>query len=207
MSMKDKIEKIEILSPLEFKKASKLIKEAKENAKYEYGCIMARVDQQVQRPGLNVAHLYKPEDDRYGIESEQHVTLLYGTLPSVKEEDVLSFLKLIKMPTIFLTGISLFSNLEFDVVKYDVDCKELHLLNNLCKLQFEYFSTFPTYIPHLTIAYMLPGTGAEYIRTFDEPIPLQISAWTYSQADGRKIEVDNKGKIVLLRDSRIETTS
>ena len=39
---KNKIEKLEILTPSEFKKASKLIKEAKENAKYEYGCIMAR---------------------------------------------------------------------------------------------------------------------------------------------------------------------
>ena len=100
---KNKIEKLEILTPSEFKKASKLIKEAKENAKYEYGCIMARVDQQVQRPGLNVAHLYKPEDDRYGIESEQHVTLLYGSHADIPEIDVVRFLISLKMPTIALS--------------------------------------------------------------------------------------------------------
>jgi len=202
--MKEKIEKIEILSPSEFKKASKLIKEAKENAKYEYGCIMAVVDQKVQRPGLNIAHLYKPEDDRYGIESEQHCTLLYGLHADIDEKEVVKFLACLKMPTIELIGIGIFSNPEFDVVKYDVVSPLLTIGNELTTKLFPFTSNFPDYKPHLTIAYMLPGTGGEYAKTFDEPIPLPVTAWIYSQANGKKIEIDANGSALVLREARDE---
>ena len=53
---------------------------------------------------------------------------------------------------------------------------------------------------------MLPGTGAEYAKVFQEPIQLPVTAWIYSQANGRKIEISEDGvfgsKIIVLREAR-----
>ena len=174
-----------------------MIKEGKE-AKYEYGCIMAKIDQQIQRPGLNIAHLYKPEDDRYGIEENQHITLLYGIESYVEEAEVIDFLLCLKMPYVSLTGISIFSNPEFDVVKYSVESPILISQNRLTTKLFPYTSNFPNYVPHLTISYMLPGTGSKYVRTFDELIILPVTSWIYSMANGRKIEVTSDNELIFL---------
>lgn len=193
----------DILTPFEFRtmyrNSHRLLKE-KKDASYSYGCIMACIDGEVERPGINMANLFEGPDGDKGIEDEQHVTLLYGLHEEVFYDDVIMFLKNIKMPLIQLTGISLFNNPEFDVVKFDVKCEEFHLYNKLIQLQFPFTSNFPEYKPHMTIAYMQPGTGNEYIKSFDECLVSPVTKWIYSEPNKRKTAIYPDGKVIVLRE-------
>lgn len=196
---------INILNPFEFKtmyrNSIKHLNE-KKGASYSYGCIMACIDHEIERPALNQDNLFLGEDGDKGIEDEQHVTLLYGTHEEVMYEDVIMFLKNIKMPLIQLTGISLFNNPEFDVVKFDVTCPEFHLYNKLIKLQFPFTSTFPEYVPHMTIAYMQPKTGEEYVQQFEECLVAPVTRWIYSEPNKRKTAVYPDGRVIVLREAQ-----
>lgn len=194
-----------ILNPFEFrimnKNNIKSINE-KRDGNYTYGCIMACVDKEIQRPGLNMANIYYGEDNDKGIEDEQHVTLLFGIHSDVNYDDVIMFLQNIKMPLLQLTGISTFNNPEFDVVKYDVKCPEFHLYNKLIQLQFPFTSNFPDYVPHMTIAYMNPGTGNQYKKQFKENIVLPVSKWIYSESNKKKTAIYPDGKVIVIREAQ-----
>src|ERR1035437_2074703 len=60
---------------------------------YEYGCVLAYLDfgddlweSIINR--IDDADLYQPEQERYGKETEPHVTILYGLHKEVTDEDV-----------------------------------------------------------------------------------------------------------------------
>ena len=56
--------------------------------------------------------------------------------------------------------------------------------------EFPYTSNFPKYNPHLTIGYLHPGTGQQYVDKFKdiefELVPLHA---IYSQPDGTKSKI------------------
>jgi hypothetical protein len=65
--------------------------EAKSGKLYRYGCVMVYLD----IPNWNsiVSHidesdLYKPDNRRYGYETDPHITLLYPVEPDVKFDEV-----------------------------------------------------------------------------------------------------------------------
>lgn len=136
-----------------------------ENHKYDYGCVMLYFD----FPEVNKIHdminsddIYEdPSDDSFGLETEPHVTILFGLHSEVSTEDVESVLKKFTFGPCRLTNPSTFDGPPYDVLKYNIDGNGLHEAN--IELQkFPYTSDFPEYHPHLTIAYLKTGKGKRY---------------------------------------------
>lgn len=99
----------------------------------------------------------RPEDlAADGYEDDVHTTILYG-LYTDDWYDVISLLKNIRPFDITLGQISKFdSNPDFDVIKLEVISPVLNLLNKRAS-KLPNKNSFPTYIPHLTIAYVKKG--------------------------------------------------
>lgn len=157
--------------------------------KYSYGCSMLYFD----FPQIKMIHEKINKDDIYtaeghGLETESHVTLLYGLHEDVKDEDVLNA-SCKGIESIQLHNISLFSNDKFDVLKFDAKGNFLFDINReLSKLP--HTTDFPDYHPHCTVAYLKPGKGKEYVKLFSERLyevfPTKV---VYSKPDGSKKEV------------------
>lgn len=98
----------------------------------------------------------------HGRELDPHITILYG-LHSQDPKEFESFLdhnkKVLKVK---LGKISLFkTNDSFDVVKIEVISQDLININHKIKRTFTHTSSYPKYIPHITIAYVKKGKGDE----------------------------------------------
>jgi len=130
----------------------------------KYGCLMLKI------PLHDASKISKWSDDNIdikdldeqGIEREIHVTVLYGFEDSVTSSDIQSVIKdEYKKDTIDieLKDISRFDSKTYDVLKMDVDSKDLVDLNKLLKKHFgdKIHSTYPDYHPHLTLAYINKG--------------------------------------------------
>ena len=168
------------------------INEAKEkdkDKKYPYGCAMLYFD----FPQMKILHEKIESDDIYdaeghGLETEPHVTLLYGLHDSVEDKDVLDASKG-RIESIQLHNASLFTNDKFDVLKLDANGQFLHDMNKKLT-ELPHTSDYPDYHPHCTIAYLKPGKGEKYTKMFNdrlyEVFPKKI---VYSKTDGSKKEI------------------
>lgn len=103
--------------------------------------------------------LVDDEKNSMGREDEMHVTVLYG----IQEDTPDSFRKIVEGVAPFevrLGLVTLFRDKkEYDVVKIDVEAPELHTLHDGIKNSSVNKSTFPTYVPHLTVAYVKKDSG------------------------------------------------
>ncbi len=130
------------------------------------------------------------EEPGHGLETHYHITVLYGIHSNIPSE---VYDKLDLQPVEFkLTGISMFENEKYDVLKFAVKSNDLHKLNTHCKDNIAYTSSYPTYIPHLTIAYLKPGTAKKYQKLFND-IPelrqtFQSNKFTFSDQLSQKVE-------------------
>lgn len=182
----------------------KLIDLIKESASvpYEYGCVMLYFN----FPLINKIHdiinpedVYNNENDPiFGLENEPHCTLLYGLHKEVTLEDVTNVINNAVFGDCKLYNASLFENEKYDVLKFDVGYPVkggafLHKCNKELK-KFPYTSNFPDYHPHLTIAYLNPGSGKKYTELLkNQEFILTPQYVVYSQPSGDK----NKIKINL----------
>lgn len=161
-----------------------------EDHKHDYGCVMLFFDfpemKKIQKI-IRTEDIYEDEtDDSFGLETEAHITLLYGLHSGVSSENVKSVLKKFSFGPCKLTNISLFENEKYDVLKYDIDGEGLHEANIQFK-RFPYTSDFPEYHPHLTIAYLNPKTGKKYTNALKNTSFTLIPKYAvYSQIDGTK---------------------
>jgi 2'-5' RNA ligase/GNAT superfamily N-acetyltransferase len=185
-------------NPLYYSKLKKsgLADELKENSDnpIEYGCLMLDVNIK------NWQELLDRIDDNdvydeigFGKENEPHITVLYGFHDDVNVDDIISDVKSLKEPIQFsFKSASLFSNDEYDVLKFDIESDELIKLNKHFKDNYDNTSTFPTYHPHLTIAYLKAGTGEKYVFDLKQSIEGKSKKFTYSTVDKQKhnIELD-----------------
>jgi 2'-5' RNA ligase len=168
--------------------------ESKSGKLYEYGCVMVYLDMpnwESITSYIDEEDLYKPENKRYGLETEPHLTVLYGLHSDVNDQDVLNVFKDVKSSDIQLDilGIDIFENKQFDVVKMNVKSETLNNLNaELRKLP--HTSDYPDYKPHITIAYLLPGRGKKYIEPDYKFKFNQVKKVIYSKANGQKIEME-----------------
>ena len=168
--------------------------------KYEYACLMAELSFGDTNwladviNNINTEDLYK-EGDNYGVELFPHITILYGIHANeVTDSAIIDFVSNnTQAINIKLEKISLFQNERFDVLKFDIEYNSDLLvgLNARCKESFPYTSTFPTYVPHCTIAYLNPGAGAKYVQTLTTPIVADCTTYLYSKPDGTKLRIPN----------------
>lgn len=129
--------------------------------------------------------IYLPDnDDSYGYENEPHVTVKFGYSPDLSKAQIASILEDVKNPFyVTLTEISMFKNELFDVIKFTVSSPELIALRKKAD-QYPNQDAFPTYNPHMTIAYVKPNSfNRDISQKF--AISVLISHFTYSGQDGK----------------------
>ena len=100
-----------------------------------------------------------------GIEPESHITLKYGN-PGTDTAPIAAALKGKGPVTVTLGTLHVFPGKDGDpdaLVADIVESPKLHAMNKAVGEAVEHTgSTFPTYHPHVTIAYLKPGEGAQY---------------------------------------------
>jgi peptide deformylase len=118
-----------------------------------------------------------------GIEIQPHITILFGFDDATTDVDkVLSDVKKFfdRQLLVRATGISVFENKEYDVVKIDIESEILKKLNKYLTDKYSITSIYPEYKAHCTIGYVKKGAGAKYIRAFDEPVDFMGTSVFYS---------------------------
>lgn len=176
-------------------KLTDLIKESKQT--YDYGCVMGFF----KFPLMDKIHktidendIYTEDDDNsYGLETEPHITLLYGLHDEVTIDDIKEKLKGIKFGDCIVYNASLFENPKYDVLKFDVRNpikygSFLHSANKRLK-ELPFTSDYPDYHPHMTIAYLKGGSGKKYVKNLkDKEFPINFDCLVFSTSDGKKIK-------------------
>lgn len=155
-------------------------------AAYSYGCVMLDFAsfpafEQVQQ-AIDPSHV---DAEAGGLESEPHVTILYGLHPEVTLDQVQVIVDNQGVElTVELTGLSLFESEKYDVLKFTVEgCQPLHDFNAALK-SLPHTSKFPQYVPHLTVGYLRKGTGQQYVQKFAKPVVLSSGQVAYSTPAG-----------------------
>jgi hypothetical protein len=193
---RDKADKINNIKALKLiKNQAGLFEEIKEeNHKHDFGCLMLKTNIPNWDKILNKISdkdLYiEPNDDSYGKEVEQHITVLYGFTENTNIKKIKKIISKLKKPIDFkITGISVFETERFDVVKCTIVSKMLSNLNKMFSENFDNKNKFPDYNPHVTIAYVKKGLGKNYVRHFEDYIELSSNEFVYSSQDGQKIDM------------------
>lgn len=156
-----------------------------DNVKYEYGCVMAIINEDASKKIIDIGKklipddiLYFEEGQDYGREDEPHVTIKFGLTDNYSKDTIGKLFSKIEPFKITLVSIDIFSNQKFDVVKFNVESDVLKKLNSLLnKLPNE--DEYPTYNPHLTLAYVNPGEGKRFKKQIN-PIQLSVNRIKYS---------------------------
>lgn len=160
---------------------------------YPYGCVMLYFnDDDVKKiyPIIDQDDLYT-DGEGYGLETEPHCTLLYGLHDNVTDEDIEHVIENHVFDTCKAHNLSCFENDLYDVLKFDIDGNGLFKINDELK-QFPYTTEYPNYHPHMTIAYLKPGMGKNYVKLLSkryDRLYLKPKYVIYSKTDGTKKEM------------------
>lgn len=146
-----------------------------------------------------------PDEDLAGDgrEEESHVTVKYG-LHTNDPEPVEKALWEEGPVTIKLGKTSIFPAKQediqaggtdaADVVKIEIDSPDLHRLNKLIASSTPVTDTYPTYQPHVTLAYVKPGLGKKYAGLKDlEGETVVLNSVKFSGKDGTVVEIPLQG--------------
>lgn len=136
------------------------------------------------------AEVHSDPDGGKGREDDIHVTVLYG-IHDKEPNKVHKLLKTYKKFDIELGEVSVFSNDAFDVVKLSVKSPEIHRLNAMLNKECENSNSYPTYIPHVTVAYVKKGKGKKYAgRKQFAGTRFRAETVTFSSSAGSKTDLD-----------------
>lgn len=140
------------------------IRETEGRERRELGCLMADLPPILAKSVVTWANahipdevIYQDEKLRFGREKRPHVTVKFGftavhIVPAMRKVARQTRPFLVK-----LGSLSLFKNEDYDVVKLGVLSQELHVLNaKLCGIPNN--DEYPTFKPHCTLAYVIPGS-------------------------------------------------
>lgn len=125
-------------------------------------------------------------DPSYGRELNSHITLCYGGDKNY-ELDYETFFASKKSIECMTGELSLFKTDNYDVVILKLsDDFDLKKLNFELRRKYKFpGSTFPDYVPHLTLAYVLPNTMDARIKKLKFPkTKITFNAVTLSKQDG-----------------------
>jgi len=152
------------------------------DVKFSYGCVMLntpfngwdKITSMIDKDDV-----FHGDDGSFGIEEEPHITVLYGLHDNINLSEIKSLCDDVSIVDYKITGISIFENENFDVVKLDIESDTLNELNSRMK-SLPHTSSYPDYNPHMTISYVKRGLGHKYIKEFNKPIELSSNKIMYS---------------------------
>jgi len=187
-----------------------LNEETERTEKVEFGALMLYLD----IPNWDKIISVIKKDDIYevngefGIETESHITILYGFHKKVKPDEVFDLYKEhydLKPIEFNVKGISIFENEEFDVVKIDVESKILTKMNKLMR-ELPSTITHPIYHAHITMAYVKKGEGKKYVKKFEKERVISGNELVYSTMKEKKksLKLSEKG---LIKENEMEKVS
>jgi len=173
--------------------------DTKDEVKFEYGCIMLKVPRNEEwnnvLESIDEKDVYEDEDQpgRFGIETDPHVTVLYGTHDNeIEMEDIKETILDREDIDLKMIDISIFENEDYDVLKFGVESEDLMEFNSNLTENYPYTNDYD-YHPHATIAYLKPGTGKKYTKVFEEDDQIEMEGLneiTYSRViEGEKEKI------------------
>lgn len=137
----------------------------------------------------------RKKDNQYGFEKESHVTLAPCLDSDVDINKLKELLLPLKEYKCILNNISIFENDNYDVLKADVKCPNMHKTYNKIKENFELHSAYKEYHPHMTIAYMQKGMADKYKKKMLDKIEeLTPMSFDFSYTNDKGIDVNEKFK-------------
>lgn len=193
-----------------------LIEQKKKEEEPTYGCVMMDPKkikgwEKNHLEGIDEKDVFKPSDDSYGLEEKPHITILFGIHedeidPSVVVDMIEQKMEPIKVQ---ISEIDVFEKEEYDVVKYNVPVtKKLQKYRDMFMDAFENTQSYPKFNPHMTIAYVKPGTGKKYKRKLSVPFDVYFNKGVYSyhklNKDKNKDEDDLIRRVVNLEPEKEE---
>lgn len=163
--------------------------EKDKDKKYSYGCLMVYLEEKGWDGFIKdlIDENDIVEEDGLGIETEPHVTVLYGFHEDTDVDKLKELVPPLSEIKISADEISIFENEKYDVLKYDIKSDKLFEVNKLMTDNFEYTTDFPDYHPHATIAYLKKGTGKKYASKLKEDKEFSTLHYVYSQPSGEKV--------------------
>jgi 2'-5' RNA ligase len=133
--------------------------------------------------------LYTKDADK-GREDEIHTTLFYGITEDDPEKirDLLSGVKPFECRLGIITVFK--DKKEYDVLKIDIESSEQTKLHYLIRENVKNKNDYPTYAPHLTIAYMKKGKGDKFIgEDRFRGVTFTVTEIVFSTKDHNKIRI------------------
>jgi hypothetical protein len=129
------------------------------------------------------------EGDNEGREDTPHITILYGIVDQAPQQ-VIDLLQGKPAVRATLGKVSIFENDDYDVVKISVESEDLAEFQEILWEEVEHESDYPEYKPHVTIAYVTPGSGSLYsgITEF-EGTELTFDTVVFSASDGETTDI------------------
>lgn len=132
--------------------------------------------------------VYDTDEDK-GRDDDPHITILYG----IVEDDPQQVIDLFqgKPPvTATLGKVSFFENDDYDVVKISVESEDLASFQKSLWDGVEHESDYPEYKPHVTIAYVKPGSGSLYSGVTEfEGTEVTFDTIVFSPSDGETTDI------------------
>jgi hypothetical protein len=159
-----------------------------EAAKYRFSSVQANVDYAMTNRITEFGRSLIPDDDLVDVtsrENEPHVTVLYG-LHTANPDKVRDLLEGEPGFVCELGKTRVFEGGDSDVVYIEVFADELVTLNHKLAT-LAHTNTYPTYTPHLTLAYVKKGSGEKYAGRADlEGTCFAVGDLTFSNRNGTR---------------------
>jgi 2'-5' RNA ligase len=168
----------------------------------KYGCVMMDANipdwEDYHLAGIDEEDIHtKPYDDSYGLETQPHITIVYGIHEDEIDEETISNVieENLEPLTVLIEEVDIFEGEEYDVVKYNVPVSEQLQKYRDLFLKFPNTQKFPKYNPHMTIAYVKPGKGKKYKRKLREPFEVTFTRGVYSWHDDPENPEETRRKV------------
>ena len=151
---------------------------------HDYGCIM--VDVALPTPLLELYHHIDSTDVVY-LEDCPHCTIVYGLIPDVSQHTWNMLLPpLESLQPLVITGVGLFQNVDYDVLKFNVECPSLVQLHDHIRAMLPNYKQYECNL-HITIAKVKTGRGQYYLDKFTVE-PTIITPLLYHYSNGSTIQ-------------------
>lgn len=132
-----------------------------------------------------------------GRETDVHATVKFGLDAATTPDQVAAALAGAKAGTMTLGATNFFEADEYDVVYVSVESPDLVALNKIISESLPVTDTYPEYVPHVTLAYVQKGQGAEIAKSLGDELSgtaINFDSIMFSDTEGNLTEIPLAGE-------------